>query len=123
MKSFGEFKYITSTVYHIYLCFIFIEVQLIYNVILVSSVQPSDSVVQCVNMSIYLYFFLDSFHVEVITEHWVEFPVLYGRFLLVICLYIAVCVCESQPPNLSLPPFPFGNPNFVFYVCESISVL
>ena len=39
-------------------------------------------------------------------------------------LYIAVCICLSQPPNLSLPPpFPFGNHKFVFEVCESVSVL
>ena len=39
-------------------------------------------------------------------------------------LYIVVCICQSQSPNLSLPPpfFPFGNHQFVFYVCESLSV-
>ena len=39
-------------------------------------------------------------------------------------LYIVVCICYSQSPNLSpTPPFPFGNWKFVFYVCESVSVL
>ena len=38
-------------------------------------------------------------------------------------LYIVVCMCLSPKPNLSLPPFPFGNRKFAFYICESISVL
>ena len=38
-------------------------------------------------------------------DHWVEFPVLYSRSLLVI--YIAVCICQSQSPNLYLPPSAF----------------
>ena len=30
----------------------------------------------------------------------------------------------TPTPNLSFPPtFPFGNHKFIFYVCESISVL
>ena len=37
---------------------------------------------------------------------------------------IAVCICQSQTPNLALPfPFTFGNHKFVFYICESVSVL
>ena len=40
-------------------------------------------------------------------------------------LYIVVCICQSPLPNLSLPclAFPFGNHKFVFYVCESVTVL
>ena len=40
-------------------------------------------------------------------------------------LNIAMCTCQSQTPNLSPPSstIPFGNHKFVFYVCESISVL
>ena len=38
-------------------------------------------------------------------------------------LYIVVSICLSPTPNLSLLPFPFGNPEFVFYVCGYISVL
>ena len=39
-------------------------------------------------------------------------------------LCIVVYICWLQPPNLPLPSsFPFGNPKFVFYVCESLSVL
>ena len=32
----------------------------------------------------YMYPFSDSFPIEVITEYWVEFPVLYNRSLLII---------------------------------------
>ena len=42
-------------------------------------------------------------------------------------LWIVVCVCESQAPSLSptthTSTIPVGNHKFVFYVCESISVL
>ena len=39
-------------------------------------------------------------------------------------LYIVVGICKSQTPNLSFPApaIRFGNHNFIFYVCESISV-
>ena len=42
-----------------------------------------------------------------------------GRFLLSI-LYIVVCMCQSQSPNIALPPpnFPLGNHKFVFYICD-----
>ena len=33
-------------------------------------------------------------------------------------LYIVVCICQSQTPNLSLPPSPFGNHEFVSYACN-----
>ena len=38
--------------------------------------------------------------------------------------YVAVCACQVQIPNLSLPlpPFPFGN-HIVFYVYVSVSFL
>ena len=40
----------------------------------------------------YIYSFLDSFLIQVITEYWVEFPVLYSKSLLVIHLvYSSVC--------------------------------
>ena len=37
-------------------------------------------------------------------------------------LYIVVCICQSQSPNLSLPPLPCGKHKFVFYICNSVSV-
>ena len=54
----------------------------------------------------YIHSFLDSFPIQVITEYWEEFPVLYSRSLLVIYfIYSSVCICQSQSPNLSLFPF------------------
>ena len=32
-------------------------------------------------------------------------------------------ICVSQSPNLSLPPLSPGNHKFVFYICDSTSVL
>ena len=37
--------------------------------------------------------------------------------------YITVCICQSQSPDLSHPPLPRGNHKFLFYICDSISVL
>ena len=36
----------------------------------------------------YIHSFLDPFHMQALTEYWVEFPVLYNRSLLVICFII-----------------------------------
>ena len=49
--------------------------------------------------------------------------VTYSRSFYLSVLYIVACVCQSQSPNLSLPPFPFGNHKLVFHICDSISVL
>ena len=39
-------------------------------------------------------------------------------------LYVIVCICYSQVPNLSLPhPTPIGNHKSVLYICESVSLL
>ena len=38
-------------------------------------------------------------------------------------LYIAVYICQSQPPSLFFPLLPTGNLKFAFYICNSISVL
>ena len=54
----------------------YIGVELIYNIVLVSGVQQSDSVIYS--------FFFASFPMQVITEYCLELPVLYNRFLLVI---------------------------------------
>ena len=50
--------------------FFYIRVQLIYNVVLVSAAQQSDSVIHV------SFLFSDSFHIQFITEYWVEFPML-----------------------------------------------
>ena len=44
--------------------------------------------------------------------------------MLLSILYIAVCVCQCQPP-LFVPPTPLfpGYHKFVFYICYSTSVI
>ena len=37
-------------------------------------------------------------------------------------LCIVVCTCQLHTCNRSLSTFPFGNYQFVFYVCDSVSV-
>ena len=38
-------------------------------------------------------------------------------------VYIVVSMCQSRSPNLCLSPFAPGNHKFVFYTCNSISLL
>ena len=73
-----------------YIC---IEIELLYNVVLVSSIQPSDSIM-CMYKYIYSYiriykyvysFFFQSLPLKITTGCRVEFPVLYRRSLLIIC--------------------------------------
>ena len=93
--------------------------RLVYNVVLVSGVQQSDSV-------IHAFFFLRFFFIQVITKCWVVFPVLHSRSLLVIYIiysnahvFILSCwfITPLPPPS---PYFPFGNHKFVLM---SISLL
>ena len=55
----------------------------------------------CVYIYIYT-LFLASFPIYVIMDYWVKFSVWYSRLLSSI-LYTVLCICQSQPPNLSLP--------------------
>ena len=94
---------------------------MIFNVVFVLGVQQSDSV--CLYANIHP--FSDPFSISVITEYGVELPVLHSRALLVVCfkhssVYTLIPNSSFIPPP---PPFPFGNHNFVFEVCESVSVL
>ena len=93
---------------------------MIYNVVLVSGVQQSDSVIHI--------------HISILLQVLFPFRLLLNIEQSSLCyavspcwlsiLSIVVCLCQSQTTNLSLPqPFPFGNHKFVFYVCESVSVL
>ena len=117
---FSFLLFLSVNVYSFFIFKIFIRVQLIYNVVLVSAVQQSESVI----------------HIHISTLFQILFP--YGSLQSIeqssLCstaglyqltiLYIVVCICQSQPPNLSFPlPFPAGNHKFVFYICESVSFL
>ena len=55
----------------------------------------------------------------------IEFPVLYSRSLLIICLMYSTVYMFIYTILIytSLPCFPFGNYKFVFKVYESVSVL
>ena len=62
---------------------------------LISSVQQSDSV-------IHIYYFSYSFPLQFITGYWIQFPVLYTRFLLLIhptytSLYLLIPNSQSSP--------------------------
>ena len=65
----------------------------------------------------YIHSFLDSFPIQVITEYWVEFPVLYSRSLLVVYFiyssgYMSIPISQFIP----VPPSPLGNHKFVFCI-------
>ena len=68
-------------------------------------------------------YFSDSFPLNITIRYRIEFPVIYSRFLFTI-LHIVVVYVNPKLPNFSPPPhaIPSGK-QFVFYVCESISVL
>ena len=95
---------ITTFKFYFLLKKFFIEVYLIYNVVLVSGVQQSDSVI---HTYIYILFPI-LFHYGLLQD--IEYSSLcytVGPCCLSV-LYTVVCICSSQTPNLSLPPFPLG---------------
>ena len=58
-----------------------------------------------VQFYIYIYlFFFNSFPIEVITEYWAEFPVLYNRSFLAVCFKYGSVYMSFPTPNLSLLP-------------------
>ena len=82
---------------------------LIYNTVLVTGVQQSESV---------MHSFLESFPIQAITEYWVGSPVPYSRSLLVIS-FICSCVYMSIPTSQFIPPpalSPPSNHKFIFSV-------
>ena len=96
-----------------------IGVQLIYNVVLVSSIQQTESVIH-IHISA---LFLDSFPIQIDRVLSGVLYAIVGPYSLSI-LYIAVCICQSQSLNLPLPALLSpGNHEFVFYICDSTSVL
>ena len=70
-----------------------------------------------------LYAFLDPFPLYVIGEYSLEFPVLPRRSLLSSVSHTAMCTHQSQSPGFPSPTLPLVNPNFVFYIRVSISVV
>ena len=95
------------------------EVQLIYNVALISAIQQSDSVIH-----LYIFFFI-FFSIVIYHGILIQFFVLYNRALLFIhpiynSLYLLTSISHSNPPP---PPSPLGNHKSVPYDCESVSIL
>ena len=97
---------------------------MIYNVLLVSGVQQSDSVIH-VHIFI-LFYILFSHRLSQNTEQSSLCYAVGPCWLSTLPnIYSGMCVCVH--PRLliypSLPHFPFGNHKFVFNICKSISVL
>ena len=99
--------------------FFSIEVQLIYNVVLISAIQQSDLV-------IYIYFFLHSFPLRLSqgTEYYYLCYTV-GPCCLSIQYALLAYICSSQLPTPYLhKPLPlFTTAKSVLYVCQPISVL
>ena len=78
---------------------IFIGIQLIYNVVLVSAVQQSESVIH-IHISTLFKILFPYRSLQSIEQCSLCYTV--GAYQLSI-LYVVVCICQSQSPNLSLP--------------------
>ena len=83
-----------------------------YNVVLVSGVQQSESVIH-IHISTVFYILFPYRPLE----YWVEFPVLYIRSLLVICfIYCSVYMSIPISHFVPLPHLPPGNPSYALWV-------
>ena len=87
----------------------FIEVQLIYSVLIISVVQQSDSIMHVHTLILFQILFP-----QIITEYWVEFCVLYSKSVASHSIYLSVNMSIPNPQSI-LPDF--------FSVWESASVL
>ena len=85
------------------------EEQLIYSVVLVSDVQQSGSVIHIYFQILLHYRLLQD--VECSSPCHTVGPCHWSA------LYMVVCICSSQAPNVSFTT-PGGNHKFVFYVCS-----
>ena len=78
-------------------------------------------------VSVYIYPFIFRFFSHIDYNRVLSrFPcAIYSRSLVLTYLYMVVCICQSQPSNLFIPPqhFPFGNHKFGFEILESVFCL
>ena len=100
------------------------EVQLIYNVVLVSSVQQNDSVIHIYVASQLARFFFRFFSIIGYYKILSIVSCAIQQVLYVYLFYIQQCVYVNPKLLIYLSPLtptiPFGNHKFLFYVCESI---
>ena len=101
--------------------FLIIGVQLLYNVVLVSTVQQSESAI----------------HIHISPLFWISFPfrslqsiqqsslcyTVGSHQLSILYIVSIVYICQSPFPNSSHSPFPLGVHTFVLYFSVSISAL
>ena len=99
-----------------------IGVQLIYNVVLVSTVQQSESATRiCISPLFCISF---PFRSPQSTEQSFLCYTVGSHQLSILYIESIVYICQSQSPNSSHhSPLPIGNHQFVLYICESVSVL
>ena len=90
-----------------FVLFLIFEVQLIYNVVLISTVQQSES---------YIYVYMCKIFFCILFHYGLSLDIEYNSLCYTIrpcCLFIlciVVCICKSQtPPNPSSIPLPLGN--------------
>ena len=98
----------------------FIKVQLIYNVVPISSVQHTDPFIHIFIYNIHTH----SLSYIIFPRDWIEFPVLYSRTSLPIhseCHSLHL-LTPNSPIHPTPSPLPLGNHKSVLYVCESVSV-
>ena len=100
---------------------IFIEVQLLYNIVIVSTVQQSELAIR----------------IHIPPLFWISFPfrspqsieqsslcyTVASHQLCILYIVSKVYICQSQSPNSSHPPFPLGIHTFVLYACVFTSAL
>ena len=100
-----------------------IGMQLLYNVVLVSTVQQSESTI-CIHISP-LFWFSFPFRSPQSTEQSSLSYTVHSHQLSILYIVSIVYVCQSQSPNSSHPhPIsPLGVHTFVLYICVSISAL
>ena len=72
------------------------------------------------HMYTYILSFLDFLSIRVTTERWVEFPVLYSGFSLVMYFIHNSVYISTQSPKSSYPPSSIWYP--CFFLCFSVSI-
>ena len=87
--------------------------QLIYNVVTISAIQRSDSVLHL--YTLFFSYYLPSWSIP---RDWIQFPVCTVRLHCLSILNVLVCIYQPKFPVHPTPsPLPLGNHKSVLYVC------